>query len=363
MGSDSREERFDVKTRVVGLVGLSAAFCLLVLAYGCDKGVEPGASSTSYEMYFFDIQGTADRPLFRYSYPERILDSFSFPIVPRELELSVDGERLYARNLHGGSVSVISTRTMQAIQELPWGEIALSPDGRMVAISGDDLWIFDTHDYSQVLHDSDAVSGGRFSDDSRRYWDQGGDYLYCVNLGRRGEVHRFVVGDGSTGQNPVMFTPDERSFFFLNTIGTYTDLFRHYDLGTDSVVYRGYVVPGKGDMAMSPSGDRVYIGSPGSLHSYPRVYSYAVYWPGELKCDSIQLGYDCGLTQPYLFDPAQFSISPDGQLLLGLSLFAGTAMLIEPSSNTPIDTICIGNPIWLRCPVIGMRRGWERRHL
>ncbi|MBI5267537.1 MAG: hypothetical protein HY851_09930 [candidate division Zixibacteria bacterium] len=337
---------------------IALLFILLVLPIicwiRCDKGVvdsHGGDTLQSYTAYFYDNRGAAEKPYFRYRYPADSLDSFALPIAAGELDVSIDGGKLYVRNRTGGFVKIYSTKTLNEVGQLPWGRIALSPDNRLVAISGEDLWIYRTSDYSAVFHDTDAVGGGRFTRDGRRYWDKGGDYLYRVDLTSRYKVRRYPVTRSPIGENQVAFTADERSFFFLNGVADYVDIFRHYDLSADSVLFSDLVVPGQGDLVVSPDGQRVYYSSPGSLISYPRSYSYCVYTAEARDRDSVVLGYDCW-GSVYLFDPYQLSVTSDGRFLFGLSLWGGTAELIDAETNVPEKTICVGLPTGLRYPTV-----------
>jgi len=184
---------------------------------------------------------------------------------------SSDGTILYvvAKN---DTIMVFDLDTKTIITELPYeakGGVAVSPNGQLVAILGDDLYILNTSDYSVVFHDTNRVSSGIFSSDSRSFYcaadetGTGSYYAYKVDL----DDDFLVTRKGFAGGNTIGVIPsydEERWFVYLYGAG-FRSFFKVYDVETDSIIFSEFITPGAGYMALTPDGKYLFYTNPGTL--------------------------------------------------------------------------------------------------
>ena len=231
------------------LVG--AILSCFLMGFSCDKSVEP-VEPTDYPFY---ISATNPNQIFTFHPQTKKLDSTAVPW-NASVTVSADGKLLYVAL--GTSVLVVDAKTFTEIAEIPYPHraIAVSPDNKYLALTGDDLFILRTSDYSLIFSDSAGILYGSvsFSVDSRT--------LYCavrIDVGSSHVVLKVALNDSTfqkswysfTGGSVVQVLPsiDETKLFLYLAVGLWTYAFEVYDILEDSVIFRDFLVPGGGGMA------------------------------------------------------------------------------------------------------------------
>jgi|GEM_PF-1495621 len=243
------------------------------------------------------------------------------------MAVSSDGTILYvvAKN---DIILVVDLDTETIITELPYeakGGVAVSPDGQLVAILGDDLYILNTSDYSLVFHDTSEVKKGVFSSDSRSLYCTNdvtgtGSYLaYKVDL----DNDFLVTRRGFVGGNTIGVIPsqDEERWFVYLYRGDFTGFFKVYDVETDSIIFSEFITPGGGYMALTPDGKYLFYTNPGGLLFGPPPPSSFTAFDVEAN-DIYQVISTAGIPDcmpmPEYFPVGEIAITPDGRWLIGL---------------------------------------------
>jgi len=164
-----------------------SAIFLCLLIFGCDYGPTKPKPSDDYPVYFADPEGGTQ--LFAFYPASRRIDSVIVHYDAHEgLTVSADGSLLYLAGR--GEIRVVRTDSFSLVTTLPYepdGPVAVSPDGELIAVCGDDLHILRTSDYSVVYLDTTFVGTGRFSSDSKVFYCPGwteelGNHVYRLDL-------------------------------------------------------------------------------------------------------------------------------------------------------------------------------------
>lgn len=256
------------------------------------------------------------------------VDSFSLPAGAWwGMTVSSDGTILYvvAKN---DIILVVDLDTETIITELPYeakGGVAVSPDGQLVAILGDDLYILNTSDYSLVFHDTSKVLNGVFSSDGRSLYctaDQTGTgsyHAYKVDLENDFLVTREWFADGMVVR--ILPSVDQQKWFLYLCCSDFCSFFEVYDVECDSIIFSEFITPGGGYMALTPDGKYLFYTNPGGLLFGPPPPSSFTAFDVEAN-DIYQVISTAGIPDcmpmPEYFPVGEIAITPDGRWLIGL---------------------------------------------
>ena len=318
------KQRNSTMSRLAGILVL-AVVCLWG---GCgDSPTGPGTAK-DYPVYF--NSGTSMEDYYRFYPRSGRVDTFSVDHdSERALAVSVDGTRLYLASY--GGVAVISADSLEYLADLPYeanpGGVALSPDGKLVAVAGDGLYVLRTSDYSVLFSDTVVVGHAVFSHDSRT--------LYCIggysSASPQPYIYRLVVADSTCtltvlfpqwNGHPWRILPSiagDRWFLILRR-GQYDFVFAVYDVAGDSIVFEDYQSPGSGDLAQSKDGKFAFYSNPGTMFiGPPPPSSFTVFNVDENRIEKVVSTAELQSATPGYFPIGSLAVTPDGCYLVGLA--------------------------------------------
>ncbi len=307
---------------LVKRLATAVASCAIVLLIGCDNDKPTG--SVKPKEYPFYISNTYPRELQIFHPTTHKIDSISIPWDPYPgVTVSADGQRLYIAQ--GNSVVVVDADSLTLVTELfylPEQPVIVSPDNRLIAITGNDLSILRTVDYSLVFSDSAVTGNGSFTSDSKNFYYSSrtsmdtGYFMNKVNLSDSlFPVTRKAIPGNGVGQ--VVPSVDETKWFLYRSVALWTYAFEVYDVINDSIIFREILAPGAGSIAISPDGKFAFYTNPGSnAIVLPQPdYSFTIF---DIYTNSI----DTVIKAPEYFSdtgwggpPNLLSVSPDGKTL------------------------------------------------
>ncbi|MEW5994237.1 MAG: hypothetical protein AB1744_07565 [Candidatus Zixiibacteriota bacterium] len=300
---------------VMALAGL----CILLAACNGDKGNEPKPVK-DYVVYIGDPGVTPQ--VFIYHPLTRQVDSSDIPWRPYEgVTVSANGKRLYLAQRT--SLVVVDTDSLGLIAELPYkpdDPVAVSPDNQLVAIADSGLHILNAEDNSVVFQDTTPVIHCVFSADSKTLYcaGKGGNFVYKVNLSDSTyPVSRKEFADGMITY--VVPSPDESKWFLYWRLGTWTSAFEAYDVLKDSVIFREILVPGYGQIAITPNGKYVFYTNACRDGTYfPQVLGFTVFDVDANKVDRLVSDNDFFTGTNWIGPPLSMVVTPDGCWLVML---------------------------------------------
>jgi hypothetical protein len=260
---------------VVVAVGIAG-----VWLFGCDDDPTGPKPPKDYPVYIGDLAGPR---LFTYYPRARRVDSAAIPWEANwGITASADGRCLYLAT--DSNVVVIDPVTRGVLTELPYRRsrsVVVSPDNRLVAITGNDLFILRTSDYSVIFSDTDMTEDGRFSCDSRTFYCAAGwsttstGFVYKVNLAcGHPLVERVHTSPG--GVLEVVPSRGEAKLFLYVRYGSGWCGFLVYDVVADSMIFSDDLIPGSGEIAITSDGRYVFYTNPGVHAGEPP--------PGNIHC-------------------------------------------------------------------------------
>jgi len=332
--------------RIIALalvIALCAGLCLYFAACG-ENPVEP-VEPKDYVVYFRD--GCVNGSYYGYHPATGQIDSFMIPAHALwEMKVSADGKRLYARS--DSSIGVVDLQTLKLVTELPYyGNIAFSPDNRLVAIQGYDLYVLNTADFSVFYQDTIRTWNGCFSHDSKKLYTCGGSAsdpcVFVVNLEAEPTYTRKQFGDASS-MIKVVPSLDESKWFLLRYSGyLYRAFFDVYDVKTDSIIFRDWLIPTAGSMALTPDGKYLFYTAPG-MHiddDFPAESNFRVFDVERNRISMLisTVGFIDGFNPVYM-PVGDLAMTPDGQWLIvdeagcGVSIGAPTFIIFNVNAMT-----------------------------
>jgi DNA-binding beta-propeller fold protein YncE len=244
--------------------------------------------------------------------------------------VSPDGRQLYINT--GITVHVVDAGTLSPIAELPYRSlwpVAVSPDDRLVAIAGLDLTILRTSDYSVVFSDTNYSLNGVFSSDSKTFFcagrasSQDPYVVTSVDLSRRPyRLSRKAFSDGNVLR--VVPSRNKSKWFVYLAVHTWLSAFEVYDARTDSVIFRDFLTPGAGQLALTPDDRFVFYTNPGNGATGPMPPDgFSVY---DVRANSARDIIDPGFFGGVYGDsvawwspPTYLAVTPDGRWLVMMS--------------------------------------------
>jgi DNA-binding beta-propeller fold protein YncE len=314
---------------LAGFLLIGGLVCLWLAGCDDDNPTKPKpAEPKDYPVYFAD---SYDSLLFTYYPISRKIDTAHIPwLAEQGITASADGKRLYLAT--NNNVVVINAFSHELITELPYKPerpVAVSRDNKLVAITGKDLHILCTSNYSEIFSDTDYTYNGCFSNDSKTFYCGAGwstdtvGVVYKVNLSDNlHPVERRPMADGGVLQ--VVPSHDETRLYLYLGLNMWTSAFEVYDIAADSVVYSEILVPGAGQITLTPDGQYAVYTDPAATATDPQP-------PGTFTI------YDCTADTVYrvvptadyadslcaLCTPCTLTVTPDGRWLV---LIAGSQM-------------------------------------
>jgi hypothetical protein len=227
---------------------------------------------------------------------------------------------------------VVDTDSFSLITELPYKPRlwpAVSPNNEYLAITGDDLHILRTSDYSLLFSDTDITDFGKFSSDSRDFYCAAGwssvssGLVYKVDLSDGSfPVERHPFDDG--GVVHVVPSIDETKWFlYLNVPSIWTCAFQVYDVAMDTVIFREVLVPGAGDVAITPDGHTAFYTNPGRSITDPIAPpGFTIFDVDANMIDTVVEDIEFFTGSTWMASPNQIVVTPDGRwlVILGGSL-------------------------------------------
>jgi DNA-binding beta-propeller fold protein YncE len=305
---------------VAGAIGVA---CLW--QFGCeDKPTEPKPPDEPKDYVVYCWDGSSALEYFGYHPQTGKLDSFSAPTYAwNGFTVSSDGKRLFSAERT--RTLVIDLATLEPIAELPYTAgrgICCSPDGRYVALKGGtNLHVLSCQDYSLVYFDSAVMlRGGWFSPDGDRFYAATGDSLaivYQLDLANGFTVSCDTLSD-RVYLCHMLPSPDETKWFLYRQFNAYQHSFEAYDVQLDSVIFRDYLLPGDGEMVVTPDVHYVFYTQPGPPQmdfTGPPHFTVFDAWRNRIDRLVSVTGMVDGINPEYL-PLNELAITPDGRWLI-----------------------------------------------
>lgn len=283
-----------------------------------------------YNIYFYDYR--YPQKCFYYNTVSQNIDSFYLPVIPvYDITVSAVGKYLFVPTEY--EVIVVDWHQNDIVTELPYDsihDIAVSPDGELVALQGNGLYILRSDNYHVIYHDSARTMGGHFSSNSEYFYYAGSggwpSLAYKLNL-RTLEItskdFSHDLYEASVGR--VVPSNDDSLWFVYYSIPPYpyeNYYFAVYNLSADQIIYADNQRPGRGNIAVSQDGKYAFYTNPGGTISqdFSPPYSFRVYDIENnalLKEISTVLTFDDTLT--VYFPTEEICVTPDSKWLVALS--------------------------------------------
>ena len=317
----------NVMVKVSSLVLLAGIWlCFGMLACNDDPvGPEPPQEFEDYAVYFYDAIHNDGNWYFEYHPLTNEIDSVYLPLQHGPV-VSADGKTLYLKNEARGTLAIVETESFTVTDELPYSApIAASPDNQLIAVFREGLYILSTSDYSVVFHDS-SLGGGVFSSYGQSFygtsgWETGPPLPFAFKVDLSAEpisVSKKNFAGGSPLQ--VVPSPDESKWFLYLQVEMDVHIFAVYDVVTDSIVFRDELIPGYGELEITPDGKYVFYTNPGPGLRDPGPPWVTVF---DVEANRIQQRISTSdfLPEPYQngVPIGQLAVTPDGRWLVVMS--------------------------------------------
>ena len=301
--------------------GLAAVVLMSLLAiiglwaYGCnDKPTDPPPPPEPPKDYvvYTSCSGVPYK-VFGYHPTTQVMDSTPVDWYPYYgLTVSADGKLLYG--VEPNRIVVADSRTLEIVTELPYTSrhrpVVVSPDNQHIAILGDSLTILRTGDYSVYFSRSGGFGPGALSADGKSFYAPTNR-----DATSQGQVSRLDLTDSTA---PIVHCPfddgavaqvipsvDESKLILFLSVAAWTSAFEVYDVETDSIVYRQFLTPGYGKIAISPDGKYAFfnhtdLAGTGPPPEWPPSFSIF-----DLERNAVDRVVDVGT--PYIADSGWFA--------------------------------------------------------
>lgn len=317
-----------------------AILSCFLLGFSCDKSLEPKpVEPTDYPFYITDV---ASNQLFTIHPASQKLDSISFPWNASVI-VSADGKLFYV--LLGNSVLVVDKDSLSVITELLYTHngASVSPDNQYLALTGKDLYILRTSDYSIVFSDTTEFlySRGNFVSDGKAFFcvvraaPDSSPSAFRVDLS---DTSNNIIKKSFDSRSVLQVIPslDESKWFFYLHVGLWTYSFEVYDVIADSIIFSEILVPGGGSMTLSPNGKYVFYTNPGRTATDPpsdlsfRIFDVTANAIDEVVVDTSFFCFGSGCASP-----KTLAVTPDGKWLgiVGGDLFQIPAFYLYDIQN------------------------------
>lgn len=340
---------------------LLATLTLFFFAFsGCNsKPTDQAAKAdedVNYAVYFYSMTG--DRGMYIYNPLTQELDSadLHFELIGYEhfksMHLSSDGELIYMPFKE--TVVVFDTDLLNPITELPYrtnSPVAVSPDGRYIAIFGNGVWVLNSSDYSVYYHDTISAHNGVYSANGMRLYAIGSEsqapfatYLYALDLSGPEPV------SGKTGlpghPHRLQPTSDGSKLLLLGALSS----FAIYDIASDSLILTHNMLGAYGRVALTPDDRYAFYGSPativppdGGTSAFAMIDVH-----NNLVEEVVDTRYVADSVTPDWFGVRSVLATPDGKYLVMLDgPMANELLLFDIATRTFVDYIDFGRNVEL----------------
>lgn len=345
---------------------LIAVAIILSLSFisGCDDKPTKPVAAKDYVVYFGDSGN--DTMLYGYHPATGLVDSI---VLPRQLiptlifDISSDGRLLYLPTANSIMVFDLINRTV--VSEHPielGGEVAVSPDGRHLALmrgSGPvkKFFIFSLADFSVVYLDTIYTGNGVFSDDGNEFYcyaedSDGWMYVYIVDLANSFRVTRKYFSGAVIHMLPNM---DMSRWFIMMRISDDISQFLVYDVARDSIMFARLLIPGAGEIELTPDNRFVVITQPGTMfNEVPDVDYFTIYSVERNAIDQLVTPWE--YPNPLFDEIGQIELTPDGRWLVGLpGYITGELFAYDMTSRTFERFTLVNRSMWaypMRCQAL-----------
>lgn len=317
--------------RLFGGVALLVAGLLLLQ---CDDDGPTGPSGPrDYTVYLANL---ATYSILAYHPSTGEVDSFAIGNRPRsQSPVSADGRRLYVA---GDSITVVNLSTYA--EETVWptnrGGVAVSPDGRLIAVSSTSTHVLRSCDRTVVFYDTSALFSMVFSDDNRTLfgvYDDASSHAYEVYRARV-DIDSVLQPKsfGSRKVRQVLPSVDGNKWFLNSGIRTFQWAFSVYDVVTDDLIFDTVLTPGYGAICLTPDGSYVFFTNPGTLLEGPEPpYSIGVY---DIRQNRVIQGISTigrygSDTSDVAVSLDRMAVTPDSRWLVAASLWGGRIAVVD----------------------------------
>ncbi|RME31427.1 MAG: hypothetical protein D6800_00795 [Candidatus Zixiibacteriota bacterium] len=317
------KKRIDTRFRTtVGLLAIAIVSCACLLGCG-DSGTGPQPPvAKDYPVYFYN--GANPNAYYEYRTLSGTLDSFMLPFVPGfdRMTVSSDGALLYVSARDGIHVVTLATREETTV--LPFTDyraVAVSPDGRWLAVQNGGLDILNRGGGDIILHLNDTTYDGLFATNSDAFYCLTGDMLnepvHVLRVPVDTSVDTVTRTYFPSGRpEKLVVSPDERTWYLFLRHGVSSYSFVAYDAAGDSMLFIDTLAAAAGDIVMTPDGGQVLYSLPGSpLYGWGppvvRVYTRAQNAIRELSLRAVVSGTDTLDIRPW-----QMVVTPDSRRVI-----------------------------------------------
>ncbi len=317
----ARGHRIGIGWAVVAL-GLS----LIVIGCSDDKALAP-VEQKDYPVYF--CAAGAGNWYFEYHPSTNRADSFYVPFqVSFGIDVSADGTRLFIGGANSIAVADLDSKTI--VEELPYkGDVIVSPDNRWLAVTGQDVYILRASDYSIIFHDTTKTGwGGAFAPYSDRFYcpayDSNGfqDLVLTIDFQNEPVLARTAIPGGGVWN--AIPSPDESYWYLYLANGFCISRFQKYSPVFGRVIQEEKLLPGSGEIDISPDGRFVFYSAPGPTF-IPALYRCDPPKPAFYVYDArynrkIEIPTDSIIEEPVPEDMfvKEMEITPDGKWLVAI---------------------------------------------
>lgn len=320
------------------LVGLVAVTAYLLLG-SCNRKPGGPAEPVVKDYAVYMKEGFNPGWIYAYHPVTNIVDSFYW-LTDGPMVVSADGQTLYCRpdgSPNMAAVALDSIKcgdTLVVDHMLPFSLIAaVSPDNQLMAvldIGYDGFSIVKTSDYSVVIHGTELVGGGSFTQDSQRYYSSNG---IIVDINETPPVIRLWPCPFGSLYDLVP-SKDESTWHLMVKQDQFDFLFMVYNPLADSVLFSTYLTPGYGEVELTTDGKQVFYTNAGtgviSIGPYPPPF-FHVYDPETNTAnDTIWTTGVCASVDA--FPISELAVTPDGRWLVAIHAGFGEIVALNLES-------------------------------
>jgi len=309
-------ERLVPFIRLPATCALAAWLCLSA----CEntKTTGPNPDPADYVVYFSD--GTSDRDYFSYHPQTGVLDSFKLPHYTYcSLQASADGKRLYVGTTE--SVEVIDLASLESIASWPHDAcgLAVSHNNQYVATLSEGLRVYETSGHTMVYEDTTFEEFWCcYSSDDRYLYLWGGYDPFHVRILEVSDGYRDTVREFGSEVSLLWMVPsvDNRKWFLMRQ-DRYNSRFEVYDVATDSIIFREYLMRGGVDIEVSPDGKYAFYTEMGDLTTSSGPSHFTIYDVDRNRISRLvsTVGILDGLNPSY-WPLGEIVITPDSRWLI-----------------------------------------------
>lgn len=245
------------------------------------------------------------------------------------------------RNDSPGLTQFYDLLRCKVIKEYQWGgDIALSPDGKIVAIGYSDLHILNLRTWSMIYADTTDSWACTFDRTGSMLWaSQPGGYLFRYDIPQKAVLPRLQVQDGSTPWiDQIVPTNDTNKLFLHLQIGSNQSYVISYFIVNDSIGASFRTHGAGGDVELTPDGEILIYTDPVSMLGNEGTRSiYLVDANTDQLLTTIPPSDQATGNDSLWSNPERIAITPDGSIAAFCSGDYWTQPVISIADRTYID--------------------------